>query len=281
MSDEQPVTQDSTDTVAANTHSETELAAMTTLREALNDSEHRLNRAAWLLFKTVNTKLLDRWFGDAQRDVMLECCNLVLAVPELFEDSSLGGGNAPANAMEVAIHWREKSLLPALLSIFDTEYDDDQLIETVEKIVEANAEDPQVVTHLLEFGANTEHWDTALMYLSDTKPVRDEVIDYMHRVIEKALSQPDTPDWILTFGIEQILYYDPSQADYIEELVEKQQYDEDNELRGKLLEYVQFSREEQAGDDASDAEAPVAGVNPMVMLDTTTVDDSDDETDET
>lgn len=100
---------------------------LTTCREALQDSQHKLHQATWLLFgNQLNLKTVDRLLGNQKTEV-IPLCLAILDIEELYWEASLGSGNAPINAVTLLGHWQVIEAIPQLLRIVD-EDDDDAIV---------------------------------------------------------------------------------------------------------------------------------------------------------
>ena len=90
-------------------------------RMALQDSQHPLHQAAWLLFaSTFNPRAADRLLAD-QREAVIQFCLEILDTNELYDETALGSGNAPIHCVDLLAHWQVKDAVPRLLRILEEE----------------------------------------------------------------------------------------------------------------------------------------------------------------
>ncbi len=88
-------------------------------RAALNDEADPRHKIAWALFPAV--KSMDRAarrLAD-QQETVLGYLYQVLDEPALYEETALGKGQAPLNAMKLLGHWGVVEAAPRLLAILD------------------------------------------------------------------------------------------------------------------------------------------------------------------
>lgn len=101
------------------TISERKNTPMSIWRDALNDSEHDLHQAAWLIFAksvqtdTAITKLADQ--QDAVKTLLLE----IIEDDYLFEADAPGDGSVPVDAMGFIEEWQITEALPTLLELLE------------------------------------------------------------------------------------------------------------------------------------------------------------------
>lgn len=94
-------------------------------RQALNDSDHPLNRAAWLIFsQKFNVDYAVKQL-EPQKDAVIAFLLTILDDEPLYLKSSLGEGVAPVHAVRLIERWEVAEAAPRLVQIIrDSEWGD-------------------------------------------------------------------------------------------------------------------------------------------------------------
>src|SRR6185369_5078819 len=88
-------------------------------RQAIKDEQHPLYRAAWQLFSPAFDARYSAETLASQKDEVIAFANILLDSPELYEDSSLGSGNAPLNAAELLGEWQVTETIQRLVQTIE------------------------------------------------------------------------------------------------------------------------------------------------------------------
>jgi hypothetical protein len=88
-------------------------------RQALNDSNHPLYSAAWTIFSSdMNLDAADKRLAD-HKDRIIPFLMDILDTPALLDDTALGSGYAPINAVSLLGRWKVIEAVPRLLTIVE------------------------------------------------------------------------------------------------------------------------------------------------------------------
>ncbi|MEP6986822.1 MAG: hypothetical protein ABI970_14545 [Chloroflexota bacterium] len=178
---------------------------MSIWRQALKDEKHPLNRAAWILFgKNFDVEYAEKKL-EAQKEDAIGFCMLLLDSPELYPDSALGSGKAPANAVELLCRWQVEAAIPRLLKILDDE-DWDALVygTTADSIAAYGA---ILVEPLLESAARNpgEEKQAAIAgTLADAAPGDPRTVAFIRKQFDSS-----TKDFQIRYMAENVLAGDP------------------------------------------------------------------------
>src|SRR5689334_13945201 len=93
-------------------------------RQAIKDEQHPLHRAAWQLFSPSFNAPYTAQSLAAQKDEVIDFIYLILGADELYNEDSLGKGDAPINAVSLLAEWKVTEAIPRLISILETESED-------------------------------------------------------------------------------------------------------------------------------------------------------------
>jgi len=175
-------------------------------RQALKDDQHPLHRAAWILFsKDINLNYVDRVLMD-QKDEVVGFCNLILDTDELYDEVSLGSGNAPIHAVELLCHWKVESAIPRLLKIIDNEDWDSGIYGTTADAIAAFG--TAIVDPLLEKAAQAENDEEEITAiagtLADAAPGDPRVVEYVRKIFDSRKQ-----DFEISYMSENVLWVIP------------------------------------------------------------------------
>jgi HEAT repeat protein len=95
----------------------TETTAQPRWREALNDRNHPLYRAAWTIFSERSTPEVAKERLAAEQEVVVPFLLEILKDDLLFDADALGKGVAPANAIKLLGEWQVRDALPTLFEV--------------------------------------------------------------------------------------------------------------------------------------------------------------------
>jgi hypothetical protein len=120
-------------------------ATMPTWRAALTNRDHDLYAVAWTLFsRTFSPDLVDERAGE-QKDAAIDLILEVIQDEDLQDQTSLGNGRAPVNAVYMIQKWEVKEHISALLAILEQTTSSQTIYRpTIDAIVsfDADAIDP-------------------------------------------------------------------------------------------------------------------------------------------
>jgi hypothetical protein len=92
-------------------------------RQALNDSNHPLYSAAWTIFSAeMNLDAADKRLADHKERIIPFLMD-ILDTPELHNETALGSGHAPINAVELLGRWKVMEAVPRLLTIVEEDWE--------------------------------------------------------------------------------------------------------------------------------------------------------------
>jgi HEAT repeat protein len=187
-------------------------------RQAIQDEQHPLHRAAWMLFSpSLNAPYAAQALAD-QREAVLDFINTILDTEELYLDSSLGKGFAPPNAVRLLGEWRVTDAIPRLMRILKEEDWEtavyDSTLTALGKMGEA------AVEPLLEFGEQTsdvEQRVTIASILGDAGRGSSRAFEFIRRVFERQKSDMD-----ISYLAEHLLTCDAEAGSaYLEDWMKK------------------------------------------------------------
>lgn len=174
-------------------------------RQAIQDEQHPLNRAAWMLFsKEMNVKYAERVLAE-QKDDVIAFCNLILDTDALYDGKSLGSGNAPIHAVELLCHWKVEDSLPRLLSIMENEeWGSDIYGATADGIAKFGT---MVVDPLIDISTRVTDDEMQVAIagtLADAAPGDLRTVEFI-----RALFESRTEDFEIGYMAENVLLGDP------------------------------------------------------------------------
>lgn len=175
-------------------------------RQALKDDQHSLNRAAWMLFsKDMNLNYAERVLAE-QKDEVVDFCNLILDTDELYDEVSLGSGNAPIHAVELLCRWKIESVIPRLLKILDEEEWDSGIYGASADAIASFG--TAIVDPLLERAAKFESDSPEITAvagtLADAAPGDPRTIEYVRKIFDSRKQ-----DFEISYMSENVLVGDP------------------------------------------------------------------------
>lgn len=116
-------------------------------RQALKDSTHPLYSAAWLIFsEKMKLDAADKLLAERKAEIIPFLLD-ILRTPDLQLESSLGGGEAPINAVELLGHWNVPEAIPDFIGI--VEEDDWETILHDRILVALEKMGPEIIEPLL------------------------------------------------------------------------------------------------------------------------------------
>ena len=178
---------------------------MSIWRQALKDEKHPLNRAAWILFgKDFDVEYAEKKL-EAQKEDVIGFCTLLLDSQELYPDSALGSGKAPANAVELLCWWKVEAAIPRLLKILDDQDWDTIVYGTTADSIAAYGE--ILVEPLLESAARNpgEEKQAAIAgTLADAAPGDPRTVAFIRKQFDNS-----TKDFQIRYMAESLLSGDP------------------------------------------------------------------------
>ena len=177
-------------------------------RQAISDSNHTLNKAAWIIFSEhMKPEFADKQLVD-QKDEVIPFLYEILDTPTLLDDTSLGSGNAPINAAELLGQWKVVDAIPRLIKILeDTDWGiiiHDAALNALEKMGEP------AIEPLLAFAeSRTDEGDRISLAgsLSDMGHRDPRVWAFVRPLFEKQTGDDD-----IKFMAESLLACDRDQA---------------------------------------------------------------------
>jgi HEAT repeat protein len=192
--------------------------ALDRYRQILNDSQHPLHQAVWTLFsRSININSVDRRFGE-NKEALIELMYAILDTDELYNESSLGSGNAPINSVELLGHWKVEAAIPRLIRILNEE--DWETIVHDRAILALEKMGPAVLEPLLELAANPKDPNqlvTIASILSDAAKGDPRAFEYIKTVFEEQTGEHDT-----SYMAENILAADmPAGIAYLEDRLKR------------------------------------------------------------
>jgi hypothetical protein len=133
-------------------------------RQALNDSNHPLYSAAWTIFSPdMNLDAADKRLADHKERVIPFLMD-ILDAPELLDDTALGGGYAPINAVSLLGRWQVVEAVPRLLAIVEKQDFEDMIWDRATSALESMG--PEVIDPVLEAAAQTTDPDLRRTFAS-------------------------------------------------------------------------------------------------------------------
>ncbi len=174
-------------------------------RQAINDEQHPLNRAAWMLFsKSFNLKYAQEALLP-QQDEVVAFCNGILDDRSLYPVEALGGGNAPVHAIELLSAWKVETAMPRLLEILEEEDWDTVVYGTAADSIAVYGE--ALVEPLLEM-ATRKTGDEQLVAiagtLADAAPGDPRAVEFVKKIYDSRKE-----DFEITYMSENVLVADP------------------------------------------------------------------------
>jgi HEAT repeat protein len=122
-------------------------------RQALNDSNHPLYSAAWTIFSPdMNLDAADKRLADHKERVIPFLID-ILDTPQLSEETALGGGHAPINAVSLLGRWKVVEAVPRLLAIVEEQDFEDLIWDRATTALEAMG--PEAIDPVLQAAAQT------------------------------------------------------------------------------------------------------------------------------
>ncbi len=88
-------------------------------RAAMNDENHPLNRAVWLLFTADTDPDYAAYTLINQKDALLPYLYQIIDTQDLYDEASFGGGHAPIHAVELLGRWQVVEAAPRLFAILE------------------------------------------------------------------------------------------------------------------------------------------------------------------
>ena len=158
-------------------------------RRALNDSSHPMHSFAWYLFspRFDVTKVSER-FADRRAEVVPFLMTIIRDVDELYHEGSLGGGDAPINAVTLLGEWQIAEAAPLLLNLLE-----DRLMGVLADSAAYALEQmpPETIDTILEFGQNEAHAMDAMFILSKVGKGDERSFEFICKVFERRTKQLD------------------------------------------------------------------------------------------
>jgi hypothetical protein len=192
-------------------------------RQAINDREHPLHRAAWMLFSDkMNLKYADRVLSE-QRDEVIEFMFIILDTDELYAEGALGSGYAPINAVELLGHWRVTKAIPYLLEIIGEDNFESIVCDKASFAMENM--DESVLDEVIAFADKRDNKLKVSMgfIIAKLGSGKKRAFDWVVNLLEK-----QTDDWDIMGLVEQILTTHTEMAiPYLEECVKKRKFKKD------------------------------------------------------
>src|SRR5260221_5865428 len=211
-------------------------------RQAITDSNHPLNKAAWIVFsEKMKPEFADKQLAD-QKEQVIPFLYEIIDTPALLDDTSLGSGNVPINAVELLGQWKVADAVPRLIKILeDNDWDKtihDSAITALEEI------GAPTVEPLLAFAkSRTDEGDQISLAatLSDIGRRDPNVFAFATSLFEKR--KPDDEQDI-RFLAESILVCDHEQGiPYLQEKLKHGRYSK--KLRQTLERYIEASAKKE------------------------------------
>jgi hypothetical protein len=174
-------------------------------RQAIKDEQHPLNRAAWQLFGKDFDVYRAEEALSAQKDDVVGFCMVLMDARELYALGALGGGKAPANAVELLCLWEVEAVIPRLLEILEAEDWDTIIYGTTADSIAAFG--PKLVDPMLELAASTtsDQKLTAIAgTLADAAPGDPRTIAFVHKLFDSRKQ-----DFEIIYMAENVLMADP------------------------------------------------------------------------
>jgi hypothetical protein len=211
--------------------------ALPVWRQALNDSNHPLYSAAWTVFSAkMNLDAADKRLADHKEQVIPFLMD-ILDTPELSDDTALGSGYAPVNAVELLGRWQVMEAVPRLLTIVEEE-DWETLIHD-RALVALEDMGPQVIDTILQAAGQTtdkELHRTFAGILSQAGKGDPRAFEYIASVFEQQKDEID-----IAFGAENLLACNAEAGiALLEDRLKHRKYGKD--LRKRLEKYIDDAR---------------------------------------
>ncbi len=206
-------------------------------RQAINDAEHPLHQATWILFRDkINLKFADRQLSDKKEEV-IEFIYTILDTDELYDMAALGSGNAPINAVQLLGHWQVVEALPRLLRII--EEDDVFSIVRDRTFVALRNMGPQIIDAMLEFAEKTSDdvRQTVGSILADVSNGDERAFEYLKNLFDEQTEHHD-----LVFTAENLLACDMEAGIiFLEKNLKRKKLKKD--ARARIKSYIKQARE--------------------------------------
>lgn len=174
-------------------------------RQAINDENHPLHRAAWILFsKDMNPKYAQDVLAGQKADV-ITFCNQILDTDELYNSENLGGGDAPIHAVELLCAWKIEACIPRLIRILEEE-DWDTVIYgvTADAMAQLGTAIVDPLLKLAEDAPDRVEASAIAGTLADAAPNDERVIKYVRKIFD---SQKD--EFEINYMAKNVLASDP------------------------------------------------------------------------
>ncbi len=202
-------------------------------RQAIQDEQHPLYRAAWILFgKTLNLKSAEPVLS-AQQDEVVAFCNVILDTDELYRKSALGGGNAPINAVQLLCHWKVEAAIPRLLRILNEEDWDAGVYGTTADEIAAFG--TAIVDPMLEMAAQKEKEQEKAAIagtLADAAPGDPRTVEFIRKIFDDS-----TQDFEIIYMAENVITGDPEGGvKWLESRLRTRKYNK--ETRKRIEKYI-------------------------------------------
>ncbi len=203
-------------------------------RQAINNEQHPLHRAAWMMFsKEVSLKYAERLMAEQKEDVV-SLCNIILDTDELYEEGSLGGGDAPIHAVELLCKFKVEGSIPRLLRILDEEDWEDEIYgATADGIAQFGS---LIVDPLLEKAAKIDNDQEELVAiagtLADAAPGDPRTVEFVRKIFDRSKQ-----DFEISYMAENVLTGDPEGgAKWLEGRLSTHKYSKD--VRKRIERYI-------------------------------------------
>jgi hypothetical protein len=211
--------------------------ALPVWRQALNDSSHPLYAAAWTIFGAeMNLDAADKRLADHKEQVIPFLMD-ILDTPELYDETALGSGDAPINAVQLLGRWQVMQAVPRLLKIMEEE--DWETVVHDRAIVALEDMGPQVIDTILQAAGQTTDEDrhrTFASILSHAGKGDPRAFEYVKTVFDQQKDETD-----IAFVAEDLLVCD-SEAGIalLEDRLKHRKYGKN--LRKRLEKYLDDAR---------------------------------------
>ncbi|MEZ4670771.1 MAG: hypothetical protein R3E39_22940 [Anaerolineae bacterium] len=207
-------------------------------RQAIKDEQHPMHRAAWLLFsKNPNLQYIDKTLSE-QKAQVTEFMYQILDSEDLYTTSSLGGGNAPINSIDLLGQWEVLEAIPRLIAILET--DDPDAIVDGKAASALGKMGTAVFEPMMAFDARTEHkyQDGVAGILADACKDDPRAYDYVLKLFEEKKEE-----YQVAYMAENLLVCDPQQAiPYLEAWMRKRKLSRD--LKKRLENYIATAKKD-------------------------------------
>ncbi len=161
-------------------------------RQALNDSSHPLYSAAWTIFSPdMNVDVADKRLVDHKERVIPFLMD-ILDAPELLDETALGSGHAPINAVSLLGRWKVIEAVPRLLTIVEKQDFEDLVWDRATTALEAMG--PEVIDPVLHAAAQTTDMElhrTFASVLSQAGKGDPRVFEYIKTLFSQQKDEVD------------------------------------------------------------------------------------------